>query len=681
MLENINSPSGLKELPLEKLPELCGELRRYMVDGLKNTGGHLASNLGAVELAVALHYVFDSPADKIIFDVGHQCYVHKILTGRREEFLNIRREGGIGGFPRMEESPHDAFGTGHSSTAVSAALGMARARDLQGGEFHVVAVLGDGALAGGMAYEALNDAGHSQAPLIVILNDNRMSISKTPGAVSRHLARLRIRPKYASAKLRFKNLVLSLPYFGRDIYAVFNVAKKAVRRAILPNILFEHMGLKYVGPIDGHNLSDLIGCFEDAKIEREPLLIHVMTQKGKGLLNAEEAPELYHSVELGVRSEELGIKDGEQKINDKAEVNNCAASYAPHSSLLTPQYNNLFSEALGKHLSLLAAGNPLVTAITAGMEEATGLSFFREKHPDRFFDVGIAEQHAVTLAAGMAAGGLRPVVAIYSTFLQRAYDQILHDVCLQKLPVVFLIDRAGISGADGRTHQGIFDLSFLASMPGAVICAPADIAEAELMLKAALSFNRPTFIRYPKYDEYGVYAQITYYKASQLSILNSQLKNGHEIAQLKWGVVKEGKSPVTVLCAGGRMLEAAFEADKILKKKKLDMTIVNARFVSPIDVELIKGIIEKQKNTSAGKQKKSAGNQPPIIGHLIISMEDGIAEGGFGSSLRPILADLPCRFIPMALPEKIIEHCKPEDAFRRYGLDAEGLVKTIIHIK
>ncbi|GHV01618.1 hypothetical protein FACS1894211_11710 [Clostridia bacterium] len=750
-LETINSSADLKALRPAELLVLCAEIRQYMLDGLKVTGGHLASNLGAVELTAALHYTFDCPDDKLIFDVGHQSYVHKILTGRREAFLNIRREGGISGFPKREESPCDAFGTGHASTSVSAGLGIARARDLTGGTFHVVCVLGDGALAGGMAYEALNDAGQSKTPLIVVLNDNRMSIGKTPGGVSRHLARLRIRPRYTAAKARFRSAVLHFPFVGKEIYGLFSAVKGAVKRAVLPDALFEQMGLKYVGPIDGHNLDDLISCFNDAKREKGPLLIHVTTQKGKGLAEAEDAPEAFHGVDgngqwtvgkgqvegTGHRAQGIGdnaqctmynaqLKDdnsdqwsvvsGQLKDDDKGQVKDQAANCALCTvNCELKKADRLFSEAVGKKLAALADADPAIVAITAGMAEGTGLNFFGEKHPDRFFDAGIAEQHAVTLAAGLAAGGLKPYVAIYSTFLQRAYDQILHDVCLQKLPVTFLIDRAGVVGADGRTHQGIYDLSYLAAMPNAVICAPADIAEAEIMLEVNAQLggsgqwsvvsgqlkddnkgqgtsegnreqgtgigchssvseeapsirdnaqcaphnaqlkdktdNRSLFIRYPK-AESGVFT-------------TDREKTAREIAAGKWGVVKAGKSRVTVLCAGGRMLKAAIDADRILRAKKIDIGIINARFVSPLDTEMLKRIAEETKRPFGGR-------------HLIVSTEDGVAEGGFGERVRAALAEYDCKFVPLALPVKSVEHCAPESAFHRYGLDGESLAKTVL---
>jgi 1-deoxy-D-xylulose-5-phosphate synthase len=745
-LEKINGSADLKTLEPEELPALCGELRRYLLDGLKRTGGHLASNLGAVELTVALHYVFDCPTDRFVFDVGHQAYIHKILTGRREAFLNLRQEGGISGFPNREESPCDAFGTGHASTSISAGLGLARARDISGGDFHVVCVIGDGALAGGMAYEALNDAGQCKTPLIVVLNDNRMSISETPGAVSRHLARLRIRPRYTAAKARFKSAVLRFPLFGKQIYGFFSGIKRVFKRVILPNALFEQMGVKYVGPIDGHNAADLISCFRDARRDKGPLLIHVLTRKGKGWPQAEDAPDAFHGVESSPQctAHSPQLSDKEQgaiqnaQVKEKSETVDCALCTVDCKKSETVDcLKRCFSEAVGNKLAALAETDPAIVAITAGMAEGTGLCAFREKCPDRFFDVGIAEQHAVTLAAGMAAGGLKPFVAIYSTFLQRAYDQILHDVCLQNLPVVFLLDRAGVVGADGRTHQGIYDLSYLAAMPNAVVCAPADIAETELLLEWATGKgSAQCTVHSPQLSDNS---QCTMHNAqlsdkaqgaiqnaqvkeksetvdcglctvdckksetvdcglctadckksellnSQFSILNSHLNSpifirypktesgvftldperaAREIAAGEWGVVKTGKSKITVLCVGGRMLKAAREADEILTKKKIYINIMNARFVAPLD----KGVLEKL----AGDGKRPFGG-----GHLVVSMEDGVTEGGFGERVRAALSGGGCRFVPLALPVKSVEHCDVDSAFKRYGLDADGLVKTVL---
>lgn len=575
ILDAIDCPEDLKRCSLEELTMLATELREVIIQTVAQTGGHLAPSLGTVELTLALHRVFHCPTDKIIWDVGHQAYAHKILTGRRDSFTTLRQKGGLTGFPCRTESPYDAFGTGHASTSVSAALGMASARDLRGEAFHVIAVIGDGALTGGEAYEALNQAGAMKKRLLVILNDNGMSIAPNVGAMSEYLSRLRVDARYRQAKEDIKGLLLRIPHIGDQVFRTAEHIRNGVRSALVPGEIFSSLGFRYLGPFDGHDLALLLQVFEEARYMTEPVLIHVKTRKGRGYAPAERAPEKFHGVGA------FHIADG--------------APAKGKSKTIT--YTKAFSEALLQ----VAAQDPDVVAITAAMPDGTGLVPFRERYPTRFFDVGIAEPHAVTFAAGLAAEGMKPVVAIYSTFLQRAYDQILHDVCLQNLHVVFCLDRAGLVGADGATHHGIFDLSYLRPLPHMVCMCPKDEAELGAMLQTALAWKGPVAIRYPRGEGLGVA------RPAELEILPigkaEILQTGTDIA----------------LLAVGSMVQAARETAEILRIQGISCTVVNMRFVKPLDTECLKLCATTTK--------------------MLVTMEENMLAGGFGSAVAEFFSD------------------------------------------
>ena len=511
MLENITSPQDLRTLTTKDLETLADEIREFLINTVAQTGGHLASNLGAVELTLALHKVFNSPLDKIVWDVGHQSYVHKILTGRKDKFDKLRQHGGISGFPKVHESEHDIFNTGHSSTSISAALGLAKARDISGGANSVAAVIGDGSLTGGMAFEALNHAGRSNTKLLVVLNDNQMSITKNMGSMSAYLNKLRTEPYYYKFKTNIEQILHKIPKIGVDMATFARKSKDGLKHLILPGTLFEELGFKYLGPIDGHDIGSLINAFVRAKNFKGPVLLHVCTTKGKGYEYAENRPDRFHGVPTF--DVETGMANGKKS-----------------EKLSTSQF-------FGHKMCDMAREDPNIVAITAAMPKGTGLSPFLRDFPERAFDVDIAEQHAVTFAAGLAAGGLKPVVAIYSTFLQRAYDQVLHDVCLQNLPVVFAVDRAGIVGEDGETHHGIYDLSYLSHMPNMSILAPATIRQLGEMMEYAIGHGSPIAIRYPK------------------SLIND---DGVSFEYGKAKVIKKGKNATIV--AVGSMLETALSA-------------------------------------------------------------------------------------------------------------------------
>lgn len=607
LLDKINSPENLKQLTLPELNQLCEEIREFLVDSVSETGGHLASNLGVVELTVALHTVFDVPKDKIIYDVGHQSYVHKILTGRKEEFNTLRTFGGISGFPKRSESQTDAFNTGHSSTSISAALGMARARDLSGDDCSVIAVFGDGALTGGMMYEAMNDAGHSRTPLILVLNDNTMSISKNIGAVSTHLRKLRMSPAYFHSKVVVERFLNHLPLIGKGITAVIKKIKRFFRRLVIPTTMFDDLGFTYMGPVDGHNMEALLQCFEYAKTERKPVLIHIQTKKGKGYAHAENNPQKFH-----------GISPFDKKTGE------------------TKKSGESYSERFGKAMVRIAAENPKVIAITGAMPNGTGLNEFMKKYKNRFFDVGIAEQHGVTLAAGLAVSGYVPVIPLYSSFLQRAYDQTLHDVCLQNLHVVFPIDRAGIVGADGETHQGVYDISYLAHMPNMTLLSPATLNQLDAMLDFAINkFDAPIAIRYPRG---GIEAD---------SILDD-FEFGR--AQL----LKNG-SGITII-ATGRMVKRAAEAAALCSA---DAEIIALPTIIPLDTEAIIASAEK-----TGR---------------IITLEDNVKAGGLGSMIATLLKErqINCSFKIFAFPSVPITHGSTDELDKMYGLDAESIADYI----
>lgn len=604
LLETIDEPQRLGELSLPELEQLAAELRTYIIQTVAQTGGHLAPSLGTVELTLALYSVFKLPRDKVIWDVGHQAYAHKILTGRREAFTALRRYGGITGFPCRTESSYDAFGVGHASTSISAALGMAIARDLDDRGEHVIAVIGDGAMTGGEAFEALNHAGQLGKRLIVILNDNGMSIDTNVGAMSEYLSRLRVMPQYNKAKKDLEGFFRSIPHIGDTVLKTAEYIKDGVKSVLVPGGIFAEMGFTYVGPLDGHNLRLLREVFSEIRMMDGPVLVHVHTKKGRGYLPAEIEPDKFHGVGT------FDVISGQVKKDEGAP----------------PTYTEVFGQTLVK----LAAENPNITAITAAMPGGTGLKVFAEKFPNRYFDVGIAEEHAVTLAAGMAAAGKRPVAAIYSTFAQRAYDQLLHDVCLQNLPVTLCLDRAGLVGDDGPTHHGVFDLSYLRMMPNMTVMAPKDENELRRMLITALSLDGPAALRYPRGTAAGV----------PLTDDVQPLPLG------KGEILREGGD--VCFLAVGSMTANALQAAELLAADGIAAEVVNMRFVKPLDRELL---LE-----AAGHVK------------LLVTVEENVLAGGFGSAVLECLADagrtvpllrlgIPDRFVPQGDRSLLWEEC------------------------
>ncbi|QSV46076.1 1-deoxy-D-xylulose-5-phosphate synthase [Geobacter benzoatilyticus] len=615
LLDTINNPADLKNIPRQELPELAAEIRRFLIETVAQTGGHLASNLGAVELSIALHYCFDSPADKLIWDVGHQAYTHKILTGRRDSFHTQRQYQGISGFPKRSESPHDAFGAGHSSTSISAGLGMAAAQDLKESGNRAIAVIGDGSLTGGMAYEALNQAGHLKKNLIVVLNDNEMSIAKNVGAFSSFVSRKMTGSDFRKLKKEMQGLLESIPAIGKDILHFARRAENSLKGFLTPGMLFEALGFDYVGPIPGHDLPQLLEVFENVKGIEGPVLVHVMTTKGKGYQPAEENPDVFHGV--GPFDVATGKTTGGKPG---------AASYT-----------GVFGAALVK----LAEEDEKIIAITAAMPDGTGLTPFAKRFPERFFDVGIAEQHGLTFAAGLAADGFRPVAAIYSTFLQRAYDQIFHDVCLQKLPVTMALDRAGLVGDDGPTHHGTFDLSYLRHLPEITLMAPKDENELQHMLKTAIYAGRPVALRYPRGAGYGIPLD---QELQALEIGRGELlSQGDDLA----------------IVAIGATVYPALEAAKLLEAKGIRATVVNARFVKPLDRELILGVARQT--------------------GCIITVEENALQGGFGSAILELLADegmTGVRVKRIGIPDRYIEQGPQPRLRANLGLDGTGIAAT-----
>lgn len=613
-IKNINSPLDLKKLTIAEMNELAAEIRHKLIQSVSRSGGHLASNLGVVELTIALHYIYNTPHDKIIWDVGHQSYVHKILTGRQDRMATLRQYGGISGFPKSEESPYDAFNTGHSSTSISAALGMALARDIQNQHFSVIAVTGDGALTGGMTYEALNNAGNAGRDLTVILNDNEMSISKNVGAMSSYLNRLRTDPSYARTKDEIESVLSRIPGIGPNLARAAGRFKDTVKYLMVPGIWFEELGFTYIGPVNGHNLEELTAVLGNVRKMKGPVLVHVITQKGRGYQPALNDPDLFHGI-------------GPFDIDTGKTVRK-----------LLPSYTEIF----GQFMVEMGLQDDKVVAITAAMASGTGLKNFALKFPERFFDVGICEQHAVTMAAGMAKSGLKPVVCIYSTFLQRAYDQILHDVALQNLPVIFAIDRAGLVGEDGPTHHGVFDLSYLRAVPNLTIMAPADENEFLNMLHTAFTVNGPVAIRYPRGIGAGVEIE------EQRCIL--------EIGSAR--TLREGKDLGIV--AIGRSVEMARDLSAILAEHGIEATLLNARFVKPLDVNTITLLAQK-------------------MGRLV-TIEDNCLQGGFGSAVVELLADhqIEAEILRLGIPDEFIEQGKVEILFHDLDLDPESMAEKII---
>lgn len=616
LLETIASPSDLKKLKPEQLPELAAEVREFLLKTVSATGGHLASNLGTVELSIALHYCFDSPSDKIIWDVGHQAYTHKILTGRRDRFRTQRQYKGISGFPKRCESEHDAFGVGHASTSISAGLGMAAAAGLDGKRNHAIAVIGDGSLTGGMAFEALNQAGHLKKNLIVILNDNEMSISKNVGALSAFISRKMTGRYYRDLKKEMQVVLKNIPAFGTDILQFARRAENSLKGFLTPGALFEALGFDYLGPLDGHNLPQLVEVFNNINELGGPLLVHIMTTKGKGYQPAEETPAKFH----GVGAFDLATGKGAAKAAVKS-------------------YTDVFGETMVQ----LAEEDPKIIAITAAMPDGTGLNPFSQRFPDRFFDVGIAEQHAMTFAAGLAAGGFRPVVAIYSTFVQRAYDQVFHDICLQNLPVTIAMDRAGLVGDDGPTHHGVFDLSYLRHLPGITVMAPKDENELRHMLKTAVYSGQPMSLRYPRGAGYGVPLDLEL-KCLEIG-KGEQLLDGDDLT----------------IVAIGATVYPALQAAEGLKKKGIAAGVVNARFVKPLDKELILGAARR-----TGR---------------VMTVEENALQGGFGSAVLELLYDNDLQSVKvrrLGLPDRYIEQGSQAQLRKDVGIDAEGIAAVAL---
>ena len=614
-LDTINSPKDLKQIPLEELPNLAKEIRERIIEVVSKTGGHLASNLGIVELTIALHYIFDAPDDLIIWDVGHQAYVHKILTGRRDKFHTLRQHGGISGFPRPDESPYDTFNMGHSGTSLSAALGMLEARDKKKRKNKVIVVIGDGSMTAGMVFEGLNHAGDLKKDIIVILNDNEMSISRNVGAISSYLGKVITGELYTKVKKETEQLIKNIPRIGEPMLKVAKKAEESVKGLMGPGMLFEELGFKYVGPISGHRFDHLFPTLENIKKLNGPVLVHVVTKKGKDYPPAEKDPAAYHGVPA------FDIKTG-----------------LPLNKSTIPTYTKVFGQTISK----LAETNEKIVAISAAMPEGTGLSMFSERYPDRFYDVGIAEQHGVTFAAGLASGGFHPVVAIYSTFLQRAYDQIAHDVCLQNLPVTFAMDRAGLVGEDGPTHHGTFDISYLRHLPNIIIMAPKDEDELQHMLYTSVNYQGPSAIRYPRGTGVGV-----------------ELRSHFRILEIGKGEIIFEGSDVAII-AIGNMVYPSIEAAGILKKRGIDAAVINARFIKPVDESLIISLANKY--------------------HNIITVEEGVLAGGFGSAVletleRNSLSDVKVKRI--GLPDKFIEHGSIKELHNIYGLDAPGIAQDV----
>jgi 1-deoxy-D-xylulose-5-phosphate synthase len=615
LLESIQSPADLKQLSRAQLPEVAEEIRRTIVEVVSRTGGHLASSLGTVELTIALHYVFDLPHDKVIWDVGHQAYAHKLITGRRDRFAQLRQHGGISGFTRMHESPYDAFTTGHSSTSISAALGIASAKQIKQERAKVIAVIGDGSLTAGMAYEGLNQAGdtHKDTDLIVILNDNDMSIARNVGALSSFLSRTFSAKRLQDLRKEIGEFLKSLPKIGDDVYQLAKRSEESFKAFVTPGMLFEAFNFEYFGPINGHRLNHLIDILENIKNLSEPVLLHVLTKKGKGYPPAEKNPVYFHGC-------------GKFEV----ETGNCI-----QSAVSAPTYTEVFGSAMLE----LAEQDNRVVAVTAAMPEGTGLVSFAQAFPDRFFDVGIAEQHGVTFAAGLASEGLRPVVAIYSTFLQRAYDQILHDVCIESLPVIFALDRGGIVGEDGPTHHGLFDLAYLRSLPNMTVMAPKDENELRRMLQTALLHPGPTALRYPRGTAVGV--------PLEKPIRPLEIGKGE--------ILTEG--PDLLILAIGRTVLEALRAESTLRKEGTRASVVNCRFVKPLDVDLICALAER-------------------IPH-IVTVEENVRMGGFGSAVLEVLADngvLGINLVRLGIDDRFVEQ-GPQKLLRSlHGVDAAAIV-------
>ncbi len=616
LLDKIRQSSDMKGLKEEEYPILAQEIRQFLIEKISLTGGHLASNLGVVELTMALHLAFDLPKDKIVWDVGHQSYTHKLLSGRKAGFDDLRQLGGMSGFPKRKESPYDVFDTGHSSTSISAGLGIAQARELLHETYSVISVIGDGALTGGMAYEALNNAAQMKKNFIIVLNDNEMSISENVGGMSKYLSNVRTQESYADLKRGIDTLLSSIPVVGKGLSYGLYLAKNGIKQFFVPGMLFEDMDITYLGPVDGHNVKEMVRVFKEAKRVRHAVLVHVVTTKGKGYAPAEKNPARFHGVEP------FDVATGK-----------------PLKEKVYPGYTDVFSRKICE----LAEKDPSIVAITAAMPDGTGLSRFAKHFPERFFDVGIAEAHAVTSAAGMASAGLRPVVAVYSSFLQRGYDQVLHDVCIQGLPVLFAIDRAGLVGSDGETHQGIFDVSFLSLVPGMSIMAPKNLWELQRMLEFGVTFDGPLAIRYPRGQAYRglkeFAASVEYGKAEML----------YEESEI-------------ALFALGSMVSTGEHVREKLKARGYACTLVNARFVKPLDTKMLDRLCRNHR--------------------LIVTMEENVLRGGMGMcATRYIHENNPqIPVIQIALPDAYVEHGNVTKLREMLGIDSDSVLRRILEV-
>lgn len=616
ILEAINQENDIKKISPADYNTLAEEIRKFLIQKISVSGGHLGSNLGAVELTMAMHFSLNFPKDKIVWDVGHQSYTHKILTGRKDGFDELRKYGGMSGFPKRKESDCDCFDTGHSSTSISAGLGLVKARDIKNEKHTVISVIGDGALTGGMAYEALNNAARLKTNFIIILNDNNMSISENVGGVSKYLRSIRTADNYREFKINLEKSLLKIPKYGDTVVDTLKKYKSGLKQLVVPGMFFEDMGITYLGPVDGHDITACAKMIREAKKIDHAVLIHVITKKGKGFGPAERHPARFHG------AEPFDLETG-----------------LPLKNRIKANYTDVFATVMIK----LAARNEDVVAITAAMPDGTGLKRFHNMYPERFFDVGIAEEHAVTFAAGMAAGGLHPIVAIYSSFLQRAYDQILHDVCIQNLPVVFAIDRAGLVGSDGETHQGIFDLSFLSSIPNMHIMAPKNKWELSDMMKFAVDFNAPIAVRYPRgeaYDGLEEYRNPIVYGKSELIFDESEI----------------------ILFAVGSMVKTAVEVREELKNKGIPCSICNARFVKPIDEEAVRVSCEKHK--------------------ILVTMEENVAIGGYGEKVREFICrnGLSIKLVSITLPDEYVEHGNVDILKKEVGIDKDTIIEKITSV-
>ncbi|KSV59314.1 1-deoxy-D-xylulose-5-phosphate synthase [Acetivibrio ethanolgignens] len=614
ILDKIEKANDIKNIPPEELEQLAWEIRRFLLEHVSKTGGHLASNLGCVELTIALHRCLTFPEDKLVWDVGHQAYTHKILTGRKDGFDTLRQFEGMSGFPKTKESDCDAFVVGHSSTSISAALGMAAARDMKGEKNKVFAVIGDGAMSGGMAFEALNNAARLKSNLVIVINDNNMSITENVGGMANYLSNIRTDEGYQHLKDGVESALRSVPKIGDRLADRIKRSKDSLKRLVVPGMLFEDMGLTYLGPIDGHNIEQMVRTFHNAKRMNEAVVVHVITKKGKGYAHAEKNPSLYHGV-------------------DPFEVKNGVAKQGKKET-----YTKIFGDICVR----MAKDNPKIAVVCAAMPSGTGLMEYRREFPHRYFDVGIAEEHAVTFAAGLAASGMRPVVAIYSTFLQRAYDQILHDVCIDKLPVTFALDRGGLVGSDGETHQGVFDLSYLSNIPNLVVMAPKNKDELVDMMYFSVAYDGPTAVRYPRGEAY-----------EGLKEFNQRIALG------KSEVIYEGQE--IALLAVGSMVETAEKVSDKLRLVGVNPTLINVRFVKPMDEELLLSLADRHR--------------------ILVTMEENVKNGGFGEHVADFLLEqkrTENEFINVSLPDAFIEHGSVETLKKKFGLDADSIVERIM---